>query len=70
MRFQIMDEAAFEIWATGDDDLTTVTEAARRLGVSRQSVLARIKRHSLPARRDGRRWLIPAAALAPREKAA
>jgi excisionase family DNA binding protein len=36
----------------------TVPVAASRLGCSRQAVLARIARESLPARRDGRRWLI------------
>lgn len=39
----------------------SVTEAARRGGTSRQAVLARIGRGSLPARRDERgRWLIRA----------
>jgi excisionase family DNA binding protein len=43
----------------------TVTEATRLTGTSRQAVLARIRRGSLPARRDGSRWLIAAENLAP-----
>ncbi|MDR0416211.1 MAG: helix-turn-helix domain-containing protein, partial [Propionibacteriaceae bacterium] len=58
-----MTEAEFELWAGGGDFLT-VAQAADRLGVTRQSVLARIKRRTLPARRRGHRWLIPSSAVA------
>lgn len=44
--------------------LLTVTEAAARLGISRQAVLGRIERGTLPARHVGkRRYVIPARAL-------
>lgn len=44
-------------------DLLSTTEAARLLGVSRQAVLERIERKTLPAEKIGKRWTIPRAAL-------
>lgn len=44
-------------------DLVTVTEAAQILGVSRQAVLDRISRHTLPATKIGRDYAIARGAL-------
>lgn len=44
-------------------DLVSVTEAAAELGVSRQAVLDRISRHTLPATKIGRDYAIPRSAL-------
>ncbi len=44
-------------------ELMTVTEAADLLGVSRQAVLDRIRRHTLPASKIGRDYAIPRSAL-------
>ncbi len=41
----------------------TIVEAARRLGVHRETVRAAIERGEVPAARLGRRWLVPAAAV-------
>ncbi|MDR0284093.1 MAG: helix-turn-helix domain-containing protein [Propionibacteriaceae bacterium] len=62
VKIELLNEAEFEAWSH-PQDYTTVTEAAARLGVSRQSVLQRIQRGTLPARRKGRRWAVPWAAL-------
>ncbi|MDR1825910.1 MAG: helix-turn-helix domain-containing protein [Bifidobacteriaceae bacterium] len=43
--------------------MTSVSDAAATLGVSRQAVLQRIKAGALPAVRIGKAWAIPAAAL-------
>lgn len=44
-------------------DLVSVTEAAEILGVSRQAVLDRIGRHTLPATKVGREYVIRRASL-------
>lgn len=44
-------------------DLLSVTEVALHLGVSRQAVLDRIARHTLPAKKVGREYAIPRSAL-------
>lgn len=44
-------------------DLLSVSEAADRLGVSRQAVLQRIESGSLPATRIGSAWAIPAGSV-------
>jgi len=44
-------------------ELVSVTEAAAQLGVSRQAILDRIGRHTLPATKIGRDYAIPRAAL-------
>ena len=62
VKVEILDEAEFEAWAH-PRDYATVTEAAAELGVSRQSVLQRIRRGTLPARRRGHRWAVPWSAL-------
>ena len=41
----------------------TITEAAARLGIHRQTLRAAIERGDLRAVRVGRRWLIPVAAI-------
>jgi excisionase family DNA binding protein len=41
----------------------TITAAAQRLGVHRETVRAAIERGEIPAARIGRRWLVPIAAL-------
>lgn len=53
---------AREGWETLPD-LVSVTEAASVLGVSRQAVLDRIGRHTLPATKIGRDYAIPRSAL-------
>lgn len=45
------------------DDTVSVTEAAQILGVTRQAVLDRISRSTLPAEKAGRDYAIPRAAL-------
>jgi len=54
---------AREGWET-PSELVSVKEAADILGVSRQAVLDRIARHTLPASKVGRGYTIPRAALA------
>jgi excisionase family DNA binding protein len=41
----------------------TIGEAARRLGVHRETLRAAIERGEVPAARLGRRWLVPIAAI-------
>jgi excisionase family DNA binding protein len=41
----------------------TIGEAARRLGVHRETLRAAIDRGEIPAARLGRRWLVPVAVL-------
>ncbi|MBC5805659.1 MAG: helix-turn-helix domain-containing protein [Candidatus Eremiobacter antarcticus] len=45
-------------------DILTVAEAAKYLRIGRESAYAAIHSHNLPARRWGRKILIPKAALA------
>jgi excisionase family DNA binding protein len=40
-----------------------IGEAARRLGIHRDTLRAAIRRGEIPATRIGRRWLVPVAAL-------
>lgn len=44
-------------------ELLSVTEAAERLGVTRQAVLQRIESGSLQAKLVGRTWIVPASTL-------
>lgn len=44
-------------------ELVSATEAAAALGVSRQAVLQRLESGSLPGRKVGNGWVVPAAAL-------
>ncbi|MCW2751716.1 MAG: hypothetical protein JWR83_2826, partial [Aeromicrobium sp.] len=44
-------------------DLVSVTEAAQLLGVTRQAVLDRINRKTLPAEKVGREYVIPRLAV-------
>lgn len=44
-------------------ELVNVTQAAEKLGISRQAVLKRINTGALPHQRVGREYVIPAAAL-------
>jgi excisionase family DNA binding protein len=41
----------------------SITEAAKRLGVHRETLRAAIARGEIPAGRVGRRWLVPVAAI-------
>ncbi len=41
----------------------TIAEAARRLGVHRETLRGAIRRGEIPAARLGRRWLVPVAAI-------
>lgn len=54
-------------WDT-PSDLVSVGEAAELLGVTRQAVLDRISRHTLPATKVGRGYTIPRSALETTEK--
>lgn len=47
-----------------DVELVSVTEAATHLGLTSQAVRDRITAGTLPGRKIGRNWLIPATALA------
>ncbi|PHP52606.1 helix-turn-helix domain-containing protein [Actinomyces ruminis] len=49
-----------------DDDLVGVTDAASRLGVTPQAIRERLATGTLPGRKIGREWVIPARALARR----
>lgn len=44
-------------------ELLSVTDAANRLGTTRQAVLQRIETGSIPATKVGLSWIIPAATL-------
>jgi len=48
----------------GPKAMLTTTEAATRLGVSRQTVLRWVRGHTLPAVRVGRQWRVEGRALA------
>ncbi|WP_183092917.1 helix-turn-helix domain-containing protein [Nocardioides stalactiti] len=54
---------AREGWEDSPSDLVSVSQAAEILGVSRQAVLDRISRHTLPAEKVGKGYTIPRAAL-------
>lgn len=66
---QFTDQARLDVMTTTEYDradapipeLVSVTEAAQRLGVTRQAILSRISYGTLPARRIGREYAIPAA---------
>ncbi len=47
-----------------DDELVGTTEAARRLGIGSKTLLRRIHRGHIRARRSGRAWVIPSSELA------
>lgn len=47
----------------GEAQALTIGEAARRLGVHRETLRAAIERGDIPAARLGRRWLVPVAAI-------
>ena len=47
-----------------DVELVSVTEAANHLGLTSQGVRDRIAAGTLPGRKIGRNWLVPATALA------
>lgn len=44
-------------------ELVSVTDAAAALNVTRQAVLQRLESGSLPGRKVGKTWVVPAAAL-------
>ncbi len=46
------------------DELVGTTEAARRLGIDSKTLLRRIHRGDIRARRSGRAWVIPSSELA------
>lgn len=48
---------------TNEDDLIGVTEAAGALGVTSQAVRERLAAGTLPGRKIGRNWALPASAL-------
>lgn len=49
--------------ASEERQAITIGEAARRLGVHRETLRAAIERGDVPAARLGRRWLVPIAAI-------
>ena len=66
VRVETMTEAerdAQEFGAAEVPDLVDVAQAAAELGVTRQAVLKRIQSGSLPARKVGRSYAIPATAI-------
>ena len=64
VKVELLDEGEFLAWSH-HASYATVTEAAKATGTSRQSILKRIHRGTLPARRRGSRWAIPWTALTP-----
>lgn len=66
---QVMTESEFNAREGWDDlsDELTVTEAAAELGVSRQAILDRISRGTLPKQKRGKSYVIPRAALVARQ---
>lgn len=68
-----VDVLALEVLPTDEHDarlglaplpeLVSVTEAAAKLGVSRQAVLQRLESGSLPGQKAGSTWVVPADAL-------
>lgn len=64
---EVMPEAEYDArqgW-TSLPELVSVTEAAQLLGVTRQAVLDRVRRHTLPATKIGRDYAIPREAITP-----
>ncbi len=65
--FEVLPTAEYDHRAniTPVPDLVSVTEAAQALGVSRQAILQRIEKGTLPARRLGNSWAVARQNLAP-----
>lgn len=51
------------VFAVEERQPLTIGEAARRLGVHRETLRAAIGRGEVPAARLGRRWLVPVDAI-------
>jgi len=68
VKIEVLDEAEFEAWSH-PQDYVTVTEAAAELGVTRQAILQRVERGTLPARRKGHRWAVSRSALTRAQRA-
>ncbi|MFV0428404.1 MAG: helix-turn-helix domain-containing protein [Arachnia sp.] len=62
VRLDVMTTAEYDRGDEPIPELLSLTEAAERLGVSRQAIQSRIHYGSLPARKVGHIWAIPAAA--------
>jgi excisionase family DNA binding protein len=60
VRLEVVTTAEYAAAAYEFTSFETVTQAAERLGISRQAVLGRIRRGNLPARKIGRQWAIGA----------
>lgn len=63
VRMDVMPTAEYDRADEPLPALLNVTQAADRLNTSRQAVMARIERGTLPATRVGTRWAIPVSAV-------
>lgn len=62
VKVELLDEAEVAAWGH-PQNYATVTEVAEHFGVSRQSILKRIHRGTLPARRKGNKWVVSRTAM-------
>ena len=58
IRFEIATAEEFQRASTEIPDLITLTDAADRMGITRQALLGRVSRGTLPAKQVGRQWVI------------
>lgn len=63
IRLDVMTTAEYDCADEPIPALVTVTQAAEILHTSKQAVMGRINRRTLPAARVGTRWVLPASAL-------
>lgn len=63
VRLDVMTTAEYDRGDQPIPELLSLTEAAARLGITRQGVQSRINHGSIPARKIGNAWAIPAAAI-------
>lgn len=62
---EVMPTELFDIRLGGEGDLLSVTEVAEHFGVTRQAILDRVKRGTLPSMYIGGTIAIPKAAIGP-----
>lgn len=63
VRFEICTSDEYQADSAQAPALLSVTQAAERLGITRQAILARATRGTIPAQRIGNQWLIPETAV-------
>lgn len=63
VRLEVMTTEEYDAADAQIPELSTVSEAAAKLGVTRQAVQRRIDRGTLPGRQIGTRWVVPTSAI-------